>query len=165
MKDLGQAYDDKLPQAPPLTVTQMSKNDAEQKERGTKFQERFNVSPERLKWARAEATIKELDAIPREDFSARQSGHYVDALSVLGRYNEAFEMTGDDRFKDIWDAVWESKPCGCADFETVELEGNKVVKRSYSRRFKKALIYSLKLNSWANLMQCSDCNDICVEPR
>lgn len=158
IRDLGRENDDRLPKCPIVTQEQLREIDAEQRKRAR----RIDTSIERRALQRAFAVIDELEKLPREDFSVKQLERYVEALCTAGKYNEAYELTGDDRYKIIWDTVWDSKDCDCEDLETVELVNGKVTPKVYSRHFKKATIYSLKEEGFVALKCCNKCGHLSI---
>lgn len=151
--------DDALPSVRRPTKKQQKEIDAAQAEMAV----RFDASGRRFD--RAYAILKELNAFPREDWSPRQFASYVDALIILGEYDTAYELTGDEKFKAIWDGINADNAefCDCADYESVELVDGKKKSVKHSRLFVKQEIWNVKKGSTSNIMACNVCGRCIVQ--
>ena len=112
----------------------------------------------------ADALIKQLEGVPVKVLGRVQREQYAEALSLVGRYEEAAKLTGDPEkakeWKVAWKAVWieDDKTCKCKDTETVVMEDGKPTKVTISPRFIVKRIFSHKHNNFVDLEACNICS-------
>lgn len=145
--------DDALPQPPAFDL---AVNDAEQ----AKLAERHRPSRHSQKYGRSMGIVKELNEMPADDLGPRQRNQLIDAYVELGEFDKAYELSGDEKHKKMWDSiVSDPKPCDCRDFETVELRDGQPVTVTHSRLFVQREIYNVKTGSTSKLMACNLCGN------
>lgn len=147
---------DSLPRVRRPTPEEQAVIDAEQR--------KMAIDPTSQEYARPKAIISELSNIPKDDLSPRQKLMYADALAELGRFDEAWEMGGDERYKQIWDAIHNpSKPCKCRDFETVELVNGVPTTVKHSRQYIKRTVYNVRIGGKSKLVACNVCGHSTIQ--
>lgn len=149
-KDHG---DDTFPQPPQIDL---QKSDKEQ-------------AVLRLKYARGQrferpnAIISEMQGIPKEDLSPRQISMYGAALAEVGKFQDAYTLTKDKSYKQIWDGLNTTpKPCRCKDWESVELIDGVVTPVKFSRMFIKKEIWNPLTGDVAFIHQCNKCGSVTI---
>lgn len=142
---------DELPIPPKYTEADLKAQAEAAAEKGA-FVERSR------RFARPRAIVAELSAIPKKDLSNRQKGQYVDALAELGRFDEAYKLSKDVRFKNIAEKLRGGKTkCKCKDFETVELIDGQVTPIKHSRFFVKREVWDVENEKFVGLVTCNVC--------
>lgn len=151
-RDLGREYDDCLPKPPPITKTSIAASDEEQ----AILRANFAISPSNLYLHRAEAIIKESEILPYVYLNETQKANYIGALATLGRFEDAYSLTGEERFLRILKAIAnKGQSCQCQDTETAEMKDGRAQKVTLSRFFRRAQIYVN--NSFVDLTECVKC--------
>jgi hypothetical protein len=153
--DLGSEFDDVLPKPPTMTPEMQKTIDIEQR----KMSSRFDTSPGARNLMRARAIVAESATIPIEDLSPRQKMYYADALATLGHYAQAFEISGDEIYREIAEA-FTNKECKCKDSKTHVLKDEKPELVTHSRFYKKQNIYVDGV--WKSLVACNQCQNLTV---
>ena len=145
--------DDALPTPPKFDLAENDKVQAE-------LALRHQPSRHSQMYGRPMSIIKELVTMPFDDLTPRQKGQLIDAYVEVGEFDKAYNLSGDEKHKQMWDAVTlGTTSCGCNDFETVELVDGQVTTVSHSRLFVKREIYNVKTGSTAKLMACNLCGN------
>jgi hypothetical protein len=108
---------------------------------------------------RARAVVAESATIPIVDLSPRQKMYYADALATLGNYQQAFEISGNEKFREIAEA-FTNKECKCKDSQTHILKDGKPEPITHSRFYKRQSIYVDGV--WASLIACNMCQNLFV---
>lgn len=110
------------------------------------------------KFARADAVLTELSAIPRDDLSTEQFNRFVDALIQIGEYQEAYKLTGNAEYKAIWSVIkGKHKLCKCPDTEEWAMVEGKPVQNVHSRLFVRKKVWHIFDQKEVSLMMCNKC--------
>jgi hypothetical protein len=153
--DLGAEFDDVLPKPPTITPEMQKVIDIEQR----KMASRFDTSPGARNLMRARAIVAESVTIPVHDLSPRQTMYYADALATLGNYQQAFEISCNEKFREIAEAFTNTE-CDCKDSETHVLKDEKPELVTHSRLYKRQSIYVDGV--WKSLLACNKCQNLFV---
>jgi hypothetical protein len=131
--DHGPEFDDKMPRIAKPTDEQLKAADEQQRALAKRIG--LQASPEQRILARAIARIEELNKIPRTDWTQKQLIRYIEALDMAGRFNEAYDLTGDRKYSELWDAIWkdDEEICGCPDTPTSSWKTTVRSRSSHSR--------------------------------
>jgi hypothetical protein len=156
--DHGPEFDDKLPRIAKPTDEQLKAADEQQRALAKRIG--LQASPEQRILARAIARIDELNKIPRTDWTQKQLIRYIEALDMAGRFNEAYDLTGDRKYSELWDAIWkdDEEICDCPDTPDVVMENNRPVEVVHSRHFTRRRVYSLQHDKHVDLIVCNKCS-------
>lgn len=155
-KIINNLDDDALPNIPLPSAEQLAANDAIQ----AKLAERHTPNRNSREYGRSMAVVKELEAMPAADLGKRQITQLIDAYEHLGQFDKAYTLSGDDRHKQLWDAVTgDAKECDCKDFSTVELVDGVVTPVQHSRMFVKREIYNVTTGLTSKLVACNLCGN------
>ncbi|MDL5055897.1 hypothetical protein [Geitlerinema calcuttense] len=117
---------DAMPRPPRITPELLEKNDAEQALLRTTSP--FDTSVNGRMLQRAKVIVNEMQDIPADDLSPRQKLSYATSLGILGMFDEAYTVSGDERYKAYGDA-FTNKECECPDRETYVVENAVQLKR------------------------------------
>lgn len=141
----------KPPSIPPVSKEQLAQNDADQKILATRY------APSSRDMARAKAVIKESEGV---ELSPKQIERYSDALAQMGRYKEAFDVSGNEKFKAILTAI-NNPLCACPDTEEYRAKGNGVEKVVHSRLYERSKV--MVDGRCVPLIACNKCGNLtCV---
>ena len=142
---------EKAPRIKKPTAKQQAEIDEEQMRRAALLN--ISMSPSQREFARACAMIKSFEEYHTLPLAA--VAPYADALAMVGDYAKAYELTGNETYKQIMDAMAVRKTCTCPDTVDTVMENGQPVQKTYSRFFVKRQVY--KDRTWYDLKQCNKC--------
>ncbi len=145
----------------PQVVFDLAKNDEIQEQR--KKLVGIPSSGSQIEYSRALAYVEAMSKVPREDFTAGVMHRYIEGLSIIGDYAQAYELSGDKMYKDVDDAITgKNKQCKCKPTVTMVLEGGKPVQKEYSNIFVRTRVYDQLKHQFVNLNACNTCGRLTV---
>lgn len=149
--------DDKLPRIPVLTPERQAEADAEQQRLAKTLN--LSASPSQRELARALAIIESYSVYDADNpLPASAIPVYAEALVTAGRYEDAYDLTGDKLYREIANAFDPNAPkCECPDTSYVEMVDGRPVLHTHSRFFVRRKIYSRETASWHDLKACNKC--------
>lgn len=139
----------------------LEKNDAIQEER--KKLVSVPTTGSQIQYSRAMAYITAMRDIPREDFTAGMMRRYIESLAIVGDYEHAYELSGEQIYKDIDDALTnKTEPCDCSPTKDIQLENGVPVTKEYSNIYTKTRVYDQVTRQFINLNACNVCGRLTV---
>ncbi len=133
----------------------LEKNDAEQKILASKF----NLTTSSKGALRAIAIIRELVDIPKQDLSMKQKQHLWESYETVGRFQDAYELTGSEKHRILSEA--KDEPCECPELVTHQLVNGQSVEVKYSNLFQRSRTF--KDGKPAGVWVCNKCQHVFVK--
>lgn len=151
--------DDSLPKIKTPTKAEQELIDAEQAKRAKMVT--ITTSGSQIAFARAASLIRSLEPVPYAELTPKAQKDYVDSLSIVGRFDKAYELTGDDTYLEIWNAVQgKAKKCKCEPVVENKIEAGRPKQIRHSTLFVRKQVYSIKDGQFHDLVMCNKCKNI-----
>lgn len=116
------------------------------------------TSGSQIEYSRALAYVEAMSILPREDMTEGVFNRYIDALTVIGDYAQAYSLTKDSTYNAIDKAIQgKTKKCKCKGVTQTVLENGRPKTTQFASQFVKKRVYDIVKQKHVDLMCCNQC--------